>query len=329
VKRLHVLVFISTIGLGSMVRAELVSLYTFDGTTGNAVRHAPDGWLSGGRKYVPGMLGKALAFDGTTSIDATPLGLPTIRAGLATGSLSCWIATTTAEQEPLIGAANTGNAQSFAVEVNGNAAGRKALGGIHVFLRSASDGSGALLFGAEHPDIWRDGNWRHIVVTWDITAGSPGTGAGAIYIDGVAQSITIASTSIVSARTFGDWNNPMRIGNWDRQRPAPPYYHGTLDDVGIWDHQLTGVEVKTLYCLATNRAIRYNARDAQDLLDIFAGGPGTQGLAGDGRMWKYAEGLSGSPGDVINHDSAVVLDRNGRGVVAVTEPLAARPENTR
>jgi hypothetical protein len=327
--RFGILLFAWAIGLGSAAKAELVSLYTFDGTAKNAVGGAPDGWVAGVGKYVAGKLGKALVFDGSTCVDTTPIGLPTTRGGLQSGSLSFWIATTTSEPEPVIGTANTGNGQSFALELNSNAAGKKALGSFRMFIRAPEDKDGVFFFAVERPSTWRDGNWHQIVITWDLTTGSRGTGTATAFVDGAAEHVTVALNTVASILAFGDWNNPMRIGDWERGKPLPPFLHGSLDDVAVWDHQLGSAQVKALYRLATNRVLKYNAKDVQNLLGIFAGGQGTQGITGDGKLWKYVDGLSGSSGDIVNHDSALVLDRNGHGVAAVTEPGTARFENTR
>ena len=66
--------------------------------------------------------------------------------------------------------------------------------------------------------------------------------------------------------------------------------------------------------------LNYNAKDAQSLFGIFAGGPGTQGSTTDGKTWKYTTGLLGAAGSVITGDTALILDGAGDGVSIVPEP---------
>ena len=56
------------------------------------------------------------------------------------GSASFWIATTTAEQEPVLGTANSGNNQSFALELNGDAAGKRRVWTHESYRRQGNQG---------------------------------------------------------------------------------------------------------------------------------------------------------------------------------------------
>jgi len=83
-----------------------------------------------------------------------------------------------------------------------------------------------------------DGDWHHVCITYD---GTSIPGGCHIYIDNNDESLTtVASTlsaSILTAATlqFGD------------RSAAPLPYTGDLDDIGIWDAELTSGEVTAIY----------------------------------------------------------------------------------
>ncbi len=90
-----------------------------------------------------------------------------------------------------------------------------------------------------------DGNWHHVAATVD------GAGLLTLYIDGVFEgnsgADTIGFLNIISA-------NSAAIGrNRDNTAPATPlesagqwFFDGGIDDVRLYDHALSGVEVAAL-----------------------------------------------------------------------------------
>ncbi len=110
----------------------------------------------------------------------------------------------------------------------------------------------------------------------------------------------------------------MRIGSKGRAL-AEYCLNGLLDDMGVWSNQLTAVEVSSLYNLATDSVLKYNAQNAQTLFDIYAGGQGSSGQTSDGKTWQYVSGLAeGTAGAVVNNNTLYLTAT--AGVQSIPEP---------
>jgi hypothetical protein len=89
--------------------------------------------------------------------------------------------------------------------------------------------------------------WHHLVATWD--------GATMrLYLDGVADSATLANSTAMSPNT-----NNLTFGKADDSTLASGYYKGALDEVAIWSRALHLEEVKQLYRRGANR-IKHQVR---------------------------------------------------------------------
>jgi hypothetical protein len=89
--------------------------------------------------------------------------------------------------------------------------------------------------------------WHHLVATWD--------GATMrLYLDGVADSATLANSTAMSPNT-----NNLTFGKADDSTVASGYYKGALDEVAIWSRALHLEEVKQLYRRGANR-IKHQVR---------------------------------------------------------------------
>ena len=208
-------------------RADLVSRYTFDNTAANAVNGAPNGTVHGGAAYVAGPTSgpvagtSAVSFDGTGNqyVDCTTGGFPNASNGLWTGSLAFWIKDVNSSvAQYVINASNTADVQDFSLYIT-------ATGGLDLSVRS-TDGSD--LEKALPTAAIFDGGWHHVAATWNVTTGTLGTGTMAMYVDGVAQSLTTTYNNFTSAKSFTNWGNPMRIGIGGRADPPtwiPPMAH--------------------------------------------------------------------------------------------------------
>lgn len=85
-----------------------------------------------------------------------------------------------------------------------------------------------------------NGHWHHVVVTWDGNA-SPGAAGVGVYIDNVLQSATIVadtlSATIISGASF-------MLGS---RNATDFWYGGTLDEVAVYNRELTATEVEWIY----------------------------------------------------------------------------------
>jgi hypothetical protein len=303
--------------------ARLLSEFDFENNTKNSVHGAPDGVLGGvagtSAPYVAGKIGeKALDFNGvSTFVNASLNGYPNCTAGLQSGSYSFWVNSSHLAATEMV-VHTSGKGAAFSVRLNCDEAGKYRAGGIYFVIRS-QDSKGKFDFGlaSPSPSRWADGQWHMVTVVWNATQGEVGTGNGAIYIDGISQRLKYENNSIANDTSFGWYTHPVAIGaNSSSAGTGTEYrFKGVLDDVAAWRGQLDAVRIRALYNLGCDPVLNYGAKDEQKLANIFA----VQGVGttSDGKIWQYATGLVGNPGDVVNH-SAVVLDANGNGVQFVT-----------
>lgn len=105
-------------------------------------------------------------------------------------------------------------------------------------------------------------NWHHCVVVYDSSFGNTISDAK-IFIDGIQQQ----SISCSAVNPIADINtvalNPLNIG---RTYSGARFFHGDLDDIGIWDRILTDQEVSNLY----NAGLCYQTITVTDTLIINA-----------------------------------------------------------
>jgi hypothetical protein len=306
--------------------ARLLSLFPFDGSPTNFVVGAADGTLEGGDgpnplpRYVAGKIGaKGLDFDGVDDrVNATIYGYPKASLqgrpsnGLEKGSAAFWIKTTESKEGYVL--SNFEGNTAFSLIANyGNAPGQ-----LLVYLRTSSL-SILQMHLAEPENVWRNGEWHHVVMTWNVTTGAAGTGNGAFWIDGMPKPVSFMFNNITSNIKFDPWTSQsVLIGAGSQNGATGHFVSGSLDDFGIWNDQLGGLEVKALYNLGNDPVLNYNARNIQIVLDVFAKGPGAKGRTSDGRTWSYATELAGDTAEVINDHTAVVLDADKHTGVEIT-----------
>jgi|GEM_PF-2042642 len=200
--------------------------------------------------------GAALYFGGDTAPGT--LTVPPAAATFTAGSISIWIRVDNNDDSQdgfvAIGASGNGDTQYFSIQKNGN-------GTIRTDL---DDGDTRLPNATETPVAV--GEWLHVVSTF--TAG----GRLRIYLDGVEQFPT-APLVEVPAGNFYTMTNNWLIGS---ERPGERFFEGAIDDVRVYDNELSAVEVGT----------------------IFSGGPLFLGLADDPdrdlmpTAWEITNGLN-------------------------------------
>ncbi len=84
------------------------------------------------------------------------------------------------------------------------------------------------------------GQWFHLAVTWDNTSVNSGA---RVYIDGVE--VAYSSSSGPTGTHASDAGDPLYIG-WGLSG-APNYFNGSIDEVMIWNRNLSASEISQLY----------------------------------------------------------------------------------
>jgi hypothetical protein len=166
--------------------------------------------------------------------------------------------------------------------------------------------------------------WHHVVMVFDQSAGRFKG-----YYDGLISSTDAAHDTIINGWTMGGGGGTTNVfptggksftstSNLVVGQIATlgAAYKGGVDDFAIWNQTLTYTEVKSLYNLATNTALSYNAVQAQQLWSIFASG--TSDTVGGSTWAKVSDGsLAGAAGDVLalgDGRYGLVLDAASNGV---------------
>jgi hypothetical protein len=88
-------------------------------------------------------------------------------------------------------------------------------------------------------DTINDGSWHMITVTYD---GSGDASGVSMYVDGVSESVDIQNDTLT-----GDTSNAGNAAIASRSGGSNSYGPGNMDEVSIWDTELTSGEVTTVY----------------------------------------------------------------------------------
>jgi len=92
-----------------------------------------------------------------------------------------------------------------------------------------------------------NGNWRNIVVTFDGSALRAGT---SIYYDAASQSILGYYLDNLGTNSIQN-TEPVRVGASPINGIGLIYMDGLMDEVSIWDKELSSVEVEEIYGIGT------------------------------------------------------------------------------
>ena len=237
----------------------LVASYNLEGNAQDGSGFANQGTVKNNVTFVAGKVGaQAAQFDGASSYLQIP-------AGVANDfSIACWVKTTATG-----GAGQWWNGLGL---VDGEIPGAAADFGTSLIGSKAA-------FGVGNPDTTitstsaiNDGQWHHVAATRN-NAG----GAMKLYVDGILQASANGPTGSRSAPTG------LRIGS---MQPGGGFFPGTMDDVRLYNYQLSASQVAALFTPQPLPAPWTNT-------DI--GSPGSPGYA------NYASGnwtLGGSGGDI-------------------------------
>lgn len=210
-------------------RAGLVSVYEFNesggATAADAVRGAGGaGTANGGTSFVPGRIGNAVEFDGSSGWIMAPNTVPT---GATAFSVTAWVWADSAPNWGTI-VKNWGGASTGAFHLGFNLTS----GQISNYVSPPTVGP------AQDPSVLSLNAWRHVALTYDGAAGTQ-----ILYIDGVQVAAAGASPSLVALGA----NMGIGVKTDDSTAapdPANPgFWDGRIDDLAFWDNALTPAEV--------------------------------------------------------------------------------------
>ena len=219
--------------LPAVTQAALVSVYEFNESSGttasDSVRGAPGvGTMNGGTSFVPGKIGNAVEFNGSTGFITA---LNTVPTGTTAYSVAAWVWTDTSAVWGSIvknwGAASVG---SFHFGFDGTS-GRR----MSNFL---TNGTSVTAPAASALSL---NTWHHVALTYD-----GATTTQRLYINGSQVSVnTAAPASLtalgtlmgIGAKLNDAQTGPAAAGN------VPGFWDGKIDDLAFWNHRLTAAEV--------------------------------------------------------------------------------------
>jgi hypothetical protein len=219
---------------GSPLPAGLVGRWAGEGNANDSVG-ANNGVLEGAVTFVPGKVGQAFSFDGTTADVRVPAS-PSLDVGAGAGmTIEAWIRPADLSTERPVLEWNDG---SFGTLLN-----------ISVPLALASGGAGPGAFTAsfkdvnlQHhiinspPGVLRTNRFQHVAATYDGRSGD-----AALYLDGaiVAQ----ANLGIFTPRTIGD----LYFGLRPFDGGAGMRFVGEIDEVGVYSRALSEAEIEAIH----------------------------------------------------------------------------------
>jgi hypothetical protein len=207
----------------------LVGHWTFDGP--DLVNNVTDRGSGGNNGFLssdftstttrPGKIGQALEFDGAGD-DHVNLGINALGDLGDSMTIVAWVKTTNAPDDTIISEWEGGVCGDMVFDLNSGAA-------------EFYDGSSATVTGTV--DV-TDGQWHQVVAV-------SGVSNAWIYVDGV---LDVAKGSDV------DWRNACSatkvvIGNRDPDGNSTKPFDGIIDDVRVYDRELSAAEIKQLYNL--------------------------------------------------------------------------------
>jgi len=211
-----------------------IAVWLFDEGSGDVVKdyteNGNDGKLTNGPVWTEGKIGKAVKFDGVDDyVNVTSQnGFP---KGSDPRTVSLWIKWSEVKWPSpgieVMGYGTNSNSQRLGIWIDSS----KALG-----IETCNYGR---VFSWDG-----DTNWHHLAVAYP--AGETKTDKFKLYFDGVLQS----GKDIGTVQTLNTSNNPLAIGVLPD--PKVYYFNGTLDEVAIFNEELSEGDIKSIMNGVTN-----------------------------------------------------------------------------
>ena len=178
-----------------------------------------------------GFSGQSLSLEGSS--DALHLGNSSLLNPEGAWSFAAWTKITSAGVNYWLTETGDGTNVSANIHMNGGANGVKT----NIFDSGGSNNGVNSMVGSSNPNVM-DGSWHHIVVALD-TTGNGGDGANRIYIDGVLEGTSGASTASIRQLSGNTYVGSDDTGGY-------PGYTGLIDDIAYFSHALSASEISTI-----------------------------------------------------------------------------------
>jgi len=151
------------------------------------------------------------------------------------GSISIWVKLDAMSQNGMIFALNSEEGTTNQVILLWNNAFTRIRGNVKVAGTANTVDSGA---GLEN-----DGNWHHVVFTWEYGSKTSANNEAKIYIDG-----SNTATNTIGSDNWNDGTGPAVVG-FGRNYPAGNTnpFNGHMNDIALFTDKLTATEVSTIY----------------------------------------------------------------------------------
>lgn len=215
----------------------LLAHYAFDGDITDSAGTNDGTAGDGGPDFEAGEINQAAKFYGNRYVDIGTSAYPAAdpnegQLGLNTGTISFWFNSGATTGCTVIGSANTGTSQLLNVIF------------VYPKLRlSIRDVNGATRTVAIEDTTVLDAQWHHAAFVY--STGPQTTVAG--YIDGESRDLSIVSGNNGNPQTFTDWEFPLWIGMFNSRGTGTSPYIGMLDDLRVYNYQLSAIDVATMY----------------------------------------------------------------------------------
>lgn len=239
----------SRLNLNDPINNKLVAYYSMDGGTlvGSVLQDLSGsgntGTLVNAPTVVAGKIGKALRFINSSSQYADIGTLGNFGSQMANFSIGTWISTTLANSGYLMGDFNNGASMGLNIAISSTNGGASASGKLNFYVRD--NAAVQVEYATTNATNFNDGNWHHILFTFDNAASAPRMH---IYVDGVDIPLTVNGTSTGPLSTnLLNWGYPLTIGARNVRGVIGGFVPATVDDLRIWTRTVTPVEARRLY----------------------------------------------------------------------------------
>ena len=177
-------------------------------------------------------------------------------------------------------------------------------GQVMAFLVSHWNQGGKFVAGYTNGFTINDDNYHHVVITFD----GSGTLAGTTcYVDGAAQALSAWASGTSTATNSTTNSEPLVIGHMPVNGYTAAYWDGPLDEISIWDRELSSGDVDDIYNGGTPNNLKGHSA-AEDLLGWwrFGDGPGDSSDSTDSDARIYDQSGNGHNLTGVNTDAGDV-----------------------
>jgi len=207
----------------------LLAYYTGDGTPDDALGNY-NGTLVNGATYGTGKINQGFSFDGVN--DYVNLGNNLDFDGSTPFSISTWVYVNTSKQQAIISKESAGNNfTGYIAQIQSSN---------QVLFYFGSNYGGGDYLSCQTTNTLTTNTWQMVTITYD---GSKSVAGINIFLNGVSSTLSIFRNTLVGS-TSNSINTNIGAAV---SSGAARYFNGLLDEVGIWDRELSESEVTELY----------------------------------------------------------------------------------